>query len=226
MNNNGIQEMVNEFHRLFFLYHQNKIKENDEWVQKILKKQDNLLKQLKAKGYDVAKLVEECKIQKCMESDCQYIVVFSDGGVRHHDQLNLSHAASAFVVYQDNKLLTHKRFYIGTSLVTPDGQKKKVNSTFAEYHGLWQAVSFVKRYKLQAKQIIFLTDCLTIVRHTQQAASLPVDSGYRPFALGLSDDLQTIPAQIKHIPRGKNKVADQLVNQELYLYERSHFIWN
>lgn len=218
--------MAQDFSRLFFSFDEHMERGEQDKANEVSKKQDTLLKQLKENGYDVGTLLQELKTKKLFQKEYETIIVFSDGGVRNnHDNNETSIAASAFAVYGDQKMLSHDSSFIGDSIQLPSGETVAINSTFAEYHGLLQALLFVEKYKASAKRIIFLTDCASMVQHVTQI--LPKQKVFKEYAFELINRLESIPnVELKHIPREHNKITDGLVNQLLDKYERGEKVCN
>ncbi|MES9681629.1 reverse transcriptase-like protein [Gottfriedia acidiceleris] len=223
---NKNQQMAQEFGHLFFSFNQHMERGEQDKANEISKKQDLLLKQLKENGYDIGALLEELKTRKLFQKKYETIIVFTDGGVRNnHDNNETSIAASAFAVYGDQKMLSHDSIFIGDELSLPSGETVAINSTFAEYHGLLQALLFVEKYKAMANRVIFLTDCASMVQHL--TGKLPQQRMFKEYAFDLINRLKSIPnVELKHIPREHNKITDGLVNQLLDMYERGEKVCN
>jgi ribonuclease HI len=212
--------MAQEFSHLFFSFDEHMERGEQDKANEVSKKQDSILKQLKGNGYDVGALLEELKTRRVFQKKYETIIVFTDGGVRNnHDNNQTSIAASAFAIYGDQKMLSHDSSFIGDTIQLPSGETIAINSTFAEYHGLLQALKFVEEYKASAKRIIFLTDCASMVQHLSD--KLPQQRVFKEYAFDLINRLKSIPnVELKHIPREHNKITDGLVNQLLDMYER------
>lgn len=212
--------MVDEYSHLFFYYYECEERGDLQEAERISQEKNYLIKELKVIGYDVGELVESLKTKKAFQNEFQTVILFSDGGVRNnHDPLQKSMAASAFVVYGDQHMLKHESAWIGDSITLPTGECVNVNSTLAEYHGLLKALLFCEKHQIKSKQVIFLTDCATMVQHvTKKVPSHPM---LKDFAQDLRDRLNTLSnVEVKYIPREHNKVADTLVNQLMDEYER------
>lgn len=210
------KQMAKEFSRLFFLCNQHQESGLTDELQQNVNKRDYLLKELKGSGYDVTNLVARLKTKLLFQPIYDTIIVFTDGGLRNnHLRHEMNIGASSFIIYGNNQKLFHKANYFGTHLSLPSGELAPADTLLAEYHGLLKAFHFIAQHRIQAKRFIFLSDSSSMVDHVS-SKGLPRNACFQDFALHLRKKFEAIPnAEIRHIPRAQNKVADRYVNQIL-----------
>ncbi len=126
-------------------------------------------------------------------------LIYSDGGSRG----NPGHSAIGFVIYdQGGQEITRFKHYLG---ITTNNQ--------AEYKALIAALE--ESAKLGAVEVVCHLDSELVVRQLQGSYKVR-EEGLKPLAaeaLRLTSKFNRI--EFAHIPREKNKLADQLVNEAL-----------
>jgi ribonuclease HI len=126
-------------------------------------------------------------------------IIYSDGGARG----NPGPAAIGFVIYDmSGKAVKQFHHYLG---ITTNNQ--------AEYKALIAALE--EALKLGAEQIVCHMDSELVVRQLQGTYKIR-EPGLKPLAsevLRLTRNFMQV--EFVHIPREKNKLADQLVNEAL-----------
>jgi formyltetrahydrofolate-dependent phosphoribosylglycinamide formyltransferase len=129
------------------------------------------------------------------------IIAYIDGGSRG----NPGPAAASFVLTSDEGgQLEAKAFFIGDA-----------TNNVAEYTGICRALEAAK--SLRAKQIIIYSDSELLVKQLNGQYKVKSDN-IRPLFKQAIDMLNAFEnREIKHIERGKNKQADELVNRALDL---------
>ncbi len=127
------------------------------------------------------------------------VILYSDGGSRG----NPGHAAIGFVIYDaGGKELVQFEHYLG---ITTNNQ--------AEYKALIAALE--QAAKLSADEVVCHLDSELVVRQLQGRYKIR-EEGLKPLAaeaLRLTSKFRRV--EFVHIPREKNKLADQLVNKAL-----------
>jgi ribonuclease HI len=127
------------------------------------------------------------------------LIIYSDGGSRG----NPGAAAIGFVIYDlGGKVIKHFKHYLG---ITTNNQ--------AEYKALIAALE--EAVVLGAKQVVCHLDSELVVRQLQGKYKIK-EPGLKPLAadaLRLTAKFELV--EFVHVPREKNKLADQLVNEAL-----------
>lgn len=127
------------------------------------------------------------------------IKAFSDGGSRN----NPGHAAWGFIVFEDDKIIHKEGGYMGIA-----------TNNIAEYTGLISALTWLEENK-KDEVIDFFLDSNLIVSQLNGVFKVK-NATIRELVLkvrGLEQSFKKI--SYTHIPREKNKEADELVNQAL-----------
>lgn len=134
------------------------------------------------------------------------LTIFSDGGARG----NPGPAASAYAIYQGDKLLAHSAKYIGHS-----------TNNVAEYNGVILALQWVaKQLAINNLQftmpIKFCLDSELVVKQLTGVYKIK-DKKLIELSLKVKRIIKDNNLKISfiHIPREKNKLADKLVNEKL-----------
>lgn len=176
---------------------------------------------LKERGYPVRFLIEEVKDEVKIMQKYDRAIVFSDGGVRnHHDSAQESKAASAFILYGNNKILKQQGEYIGHAYTLPSGLEVEINSTLAEYAGLLQGMDYILDHHIMAERYIFVTDCSVMVEQISNKRK-PSNPAFQECVCSCQKKMRLLGnAEIKHVTREKNKWADALVNDVLNKHEK------
>ena len=127
------------------------------------------------------------------------IKVFCDGGSRS----NPGPAAYGFVVYDDQKIIHKGKGYIGIA-----------TNNFAEYTAVIQALLWLSE-KFKKHNLNFYLDSNLVV--SQLRGIFKIKSASLRELIFKIKSLETTFGKISywHIPRSKNKEADELVNQAL-----------
>lgn len=158
---------------------------------------------------------------KEINTELDSLIIFTDGGVKNnHDKDLVSIGASSYVLYANNKVIQYGSTYIGQYFTSPSGDDIKINSILAEYHGLLEAIKIVIKSGMKSKRVIFVTDCRPLVQHiTNKKPKNPIYMNFYNEILKLLGKIDN--AELKHVTRDKNKLADSLVNELLNRKERS-----
>lgn len=131
--------------------------------------------------------------------------IFTDGGSIN----NPGPAASAFVIFQDDRLLYKKSFKIGIN-----------SNNFAEYSALIAALEFVKKIvsagKSEINQIAIFSDSNLMVNQLNGIFKVK-NALIRDFIMKARVLEQEIskPISYTYVPREENRLADSLVKKEL-----------
>lgn len=127
------------------------------------------------------------------------LIIYTDGGARG----NPGPAASAFVIYNENKELVEKDGkYLG-----------KTTNNQAEYQAIILAINRAK--DLGAKEIDFFLDSELAVKQLNREYKVR-DPDLAPLFLKIWNlSLSFKKITYKHIPRERNKEADAVVNELL-----------
>lgn len=128
--------------------------------------------------------------------------IFTDGGALN----NPGPAASAFVVYQDNKILHQASFAIGSQ-----------TNNFAEYAAVVKAFEWLLKNKpAGTTKISFFSDSNLMVNQLNGLFKIK-NSAIREFVLKIRSLEQglKIPVTYKYVPREENTLADSLVKKAL-----------
>jgi ribonuclease HI len=127
------------------------------------------------------------------------LIIYTDGGSRG----NPGHAAIGYVIYDfGGKEITRFKHYLG---ITTNNQ--------AEYRALIAALEEAAKHS--ASEVVCNLDSELVVKQLQGSYKIR-EEGLKPLAaeaLRLSSKFARI--EFNHIPREKNKLADQLVNEAL-----------
>ena len=128
--------------------------------------------------------------------------IFTDGGALN----NPGPAASAFVVYSNNKILRQASFGIGNN-----------TNNFAEYTAVVKTYEWlIKNKPGNTTKINFFSDSNLMVSQLNGLFKIK-NATIREFVLkirSLEQELD-IPVTYKYIPREENQLADSLVKKEL-----------
>jgi ribonuclease HI len=129
------------------------------------------------------------------------IIIHTDGGSRG----NPGPAACAFVAEKDGKEIFRSSKYLGNT-----------TNNFAEYNGVILALKWLSENEIKNTPVLFCLDSELVVKQINAIYKVKDESLRNLFFEVLSltkkfgNDLV-----FKHVPRGKNKTADLLVNIEL-----------
>ena len=128
------------------------------------------------------------------------IKIFTDGGSRG----NPGPAASAFVVFENNKILTKEGKFLGNA-----------TNNIAEYSALLLAVEWLNKNKL-TENIKFFLDSELIVKQLNKTYKIK-NKNLKIIFLRINKLLNEgfEGSSFIHVPRGQNKLADELVNKIL-----------
>ncbi|KKQ85965.1 MAG: ATP-utilizing enzyme of the PP-loop superfamily (Modular protein), partial [Candidatus Woesebacteria bacterium GW2011_GWB1_38_8b] len=128
------------------------------------------------------------------------IKIFTDGGSRG----NPGPAASAFVVFENNKILTKEGKFLGNA-----------TNNIAEYSALLLAVEWLNKNKL-TENIKFFLDSELIVKQLNKTYKIK-NKNLKIIFLRINKLLDEgfEGSSFIHVPRGQNKLADELVNKIL-----------
>src|SRR3989344_3608383 len=128
--------------------------------------------------------------------------IYTDGGAIN----NPGPAASAFVIYHDNKVIHKASFGIG-----------KQTNNFAEYTAVVKTYEWLIKNKPEGiGKINFFSDSNLMVNQLNGLFKIK-NASIREFILkirSLEQELN-IPATYKYIPREQNELADSLVKKAL-----------
>lgn len=132
------------------------------------------------------------------------IVIHTDGGSRG----NPGPAASAFVVESGEQIIFKDSKYLG-----------KVTNNFAEYQGVIIALQWLlssDKDPNSTSSITFVLDSELVVRQLEGRYKVKDVTLQKLFA-EVKDLIKKTGKKIifKNVPREQNKIADQLVNEEL-----------
>lgn len=127
------------------------------------------------------------------------LIIYTDGGARG----NPGPAAIGFVIYNESsKILKKAGMCIG-----------ETTNNQAEYKALIKALEEAR--SLKAESIVCFLDSELVVRQLQGKYKVR-EEGLKPLAtevLRLVKNFSSV--EFKHVPREKNKLADELVNEAL-----------
>jgi len=130
------------------------------------------------------------------------LIIFTDGGALN----NPGPAASAFVVYQDNKIVHQDSLALGSA-----------TNNFAEYTAVVKAFEWlIKNKPVETEKINFFSDSNLMVNQLNGLFKIK-NSAIREFVLkirSLEQELN-LPVTYQYIPREKNTLADSLVKKAL-----------
>ena len=128
------------------------------------------------------------------------IKVFTDGGSRG----NPGPAASAFVVFDNSKILAKEGKFLGNT-----------TNNIAEYNALLLAVEWLDKNKL-TENIKFFLDSELIVKQLNKTYKIK-NKNLKIIFLRINKLLDEgfEGSSFIHVPRGQNKLADELVNKIL-----------
>ena len=131
------------------------------------------------------------------------IIIHTDGGARG----NPGPAASAFVVEQNGSVIERGSLFLGNA-----------TNNVAEYNGVILAIQwFIKNSdKFTDIKIIFCLDSELVVRQLNGVYKVK-DANLQRLHGKVNELIESAGVEIlfKHVPRSENKIADQLVNEEL-----------
>lgn len=132
-----------------------------------------------------------------------FLIVHSDGGSRG----NPGPAASSFVIELNSKVIKEDSFFLGVA-----------TNNVAEYKAVFQAVKWLaeKHKNFKFKGIFFYLDSELIVRQLNGDYKTKKED-LKILNIGIKNLLTQINKEFRfiHVPRGQNKRADKLVNEEL-----------
>ncbi|MFZ5932814.1 MAG: ribonuclease HI family protein [Patescibacteria group bacterium] len=127
--------------------------------------------------------------------------IYCDGGARG----NPGPAAAAFVVEKNGKVIFREAKFIGES-----------TNNFAEYKAVLLAIEWLLKNKDFEPEIIFVLDSELVAK--QLAGSFKIkNENLRALYFSIKEIEKKISAKIFYtsVPRGKNRLADLLVNKVL-----------
>ncbi|CAN5341271.1 hypothetical protein BH10PAT1_BH10PAT1_7560 [soil metagenome] len=127
------------------------------------------------------------------------IKIFSDGGSRG----NPGQAASAFVVYENEKLIHSDAKYLGIT-----------TNNVAEYNGVIIALEWA--ITTNEKEIIFCMDSELVVKQLSGIYKIK-NTDLLQLSQRIKNIIKENNLEIKfvHVPRAENAFADKLVNEKL-----------
>ena len=129
--------------------------------------------------------------------------IFTDGGSRG----NPGKAASAFVVYRQNKTVVHQQGkYLGTA-----------TNNQAEYSAVVIALEWLQKNSPGNPKVNFFLDSLLVVNQLKGLFKVKEPDLQQKYLLikKLIADSKLTSVNFNHIPRSQNSAADFLVNQTL-----------
>ncbi len=128
------------------------------------------------------------------------IVIYSDGGARG----NPGAAASAYVIYNSENLITHGSKFLGIA-----------TNNVAEYTGVIIALSWFAKNRSE-KEIKFCMDSELVVKQLTGIYKIK-DAKLMELSLQVKAIIKENNLKINfvHIPRKENSYADKLVNEKL-----------
>lgn len=214
-------DMVREYTELYLSCVLEPKNTGEQPRKEVVSRKDFLLKELKAKGYDVLKLNDELKIQLAFADPFEELIVMSDGNVRNNHSLTRERKAGvSVVVYGDNELVYTQSRYLGSTVQYPSRELVYVSSLSAEYQAFLDALNLIIQAKPKAKRVRFFADSNDMVKHVTQ--DLPNDPMNRDFVLLLRKRLAAIDgSSLQHIPRKYNHFADELARNAIDRKERN-----
>lgn len=131
------------------------------------------------------------------------IKIFTDGGARG----NPGPAASAYVVFSNDKIISEKSYFIGES-----------TNNIAEYFAVLMAVLWIKKNtsKYENEPFVIHIDSELVVRQLNGIYKIK-NSKLKNIFDKIKLQQASISQEVifKHILREQNKKADALVNEEL-----------
>lgn len=129
------------------------------------------------------------------------LTIFSDGGSRG----NPGHAACAFVVISESKVVAKGSRYLGIA-----------TNNMAEYQGVILALEWLNKNLEGINLVDFYLDSQLVYKQLIGEYKIKNES-IRSFVLTIKrlEDTMDIVINYYHVPRIKNKLADKLVNIEL-----------
>lgn len=136
-----------------------------------------------------------------------FITVHTDGGSRG----NPGPAASAFIVEKGDKVLYKGRKYLGNA-----------TNNFAEYTAVILALNWLLEKSgvnfSEEKLVSFILDSELVVKQLNGVYKVK-DENIKKLFMEVISKIKEIPTSVKftHVRREQNKIADQLVNEELDL---------
>lgn len=128
--------------------------------------------------------------------------IYCDGGARG----NPGPGAAGFVVFKNGKKFHEGSKYLG-----------RTTNNIAEYMAVIIALEwFIKSKAKVVQRIHFYIDSELVVKQLNGIYKIK-SANLKPLALEARDLQNKIDAKIiyEHVPRDKNKIADQLVNESL-----------
>jgi len=133
----------------------------------------------------------------------QFLRVYTDGGARG----NPGPGASAFVILKNGKVISKgTRFF------------SKITNNVAEYQGVVMALSWLSNNKQEVEGgvVAVYTDSQLVAR--QLGGLYKIKSAHlKPLAETVAELTKKLSVSVKYfsVPRGKNRLADALVNKEI-----------
>jgi ribonuclease HI len=129
------------------------------------------------------------------------IVIHTDGGSRG----NPGPAACAFVAEENGKEIFRQSKYLGDN-----------TNNFAEYSGVILALKWLNENKTKNTSVVFFLDSELVVKQINAVYKVK-DENLRNLFFEVLSLVKEFGENFvfKHVPRGKNKIADLLVNIEL-----------
>lgn len=133
------------------------------------------------------------------------LIIHTDGGSRG----NPGPAAAAFVIEDNQNLIASGAKYLGIH-----------TNNFAEYSAVMLAINWLELNKANINTdntlLTFVLDSELVVRQINGIYKVK-DAVLRTFFVDIQDRLKSLGVKFtfQSVPREKNKLADQLVNDEL-----------
>ncbi|MDK2600515.1 ribonuclease HI family protein [Bacillus stercoris] len=184
-----------------------------------------LVEQLKTDGHNVDLIIR--KIKEEIEPKYRYdkLIVYIDGSARgNHDTSIPNESASGFIIFGDSQEIHREAKYLGSEINLPylKGEdtslppaKSLATNNTAEYVALIEALEYMLRNDLTAKQIKIYTDSNAVCTQVNMNCSTKTAHliRLRDCARELIEQFDNI--KIVRIPREENNLADALVNEFL-----------
>lgn len=187
-------------------------------LKEVMERKGSVLKSDSSKGY--ALLEDGSHEGKILSGTYETLHIFVDGNVRNnHTDTLLRKAAVSVVIYGDGHLIHSITRYLGDTVRAPSMDLIRVSGQLAEYAAMLLATSFIQEQRPDYKNIIFMTDSRDMVEHI--STIMPKSPIKKDFVRLLRHRFGQIEkAQLKHIPREMNRLADKFANECIMREER------